>query len=589
MESYPYSHTPTVKKRGLIDRYFQKIHVLKPSDAFLLKIALLACIIFFVLFIIELSKHYSMPIAARGGTFQEGVVGTPSSINPVLASTRADDDLIALVYDGLMKLGPDGHIIPNIAESVTISDDGLTYNVIMKQGVTFHDGTPLTARDVLFTIEKIQDPPATTITNPLHANFDGIKVEQINDYELNFILPEAYAPFIENLTFGILPEHIWKNATAEVFLTSYYNTEPIGSGPYKVEKITRNAVGVPEVYYLSSYEGYHRGAPKIEKIEMHFFANEEEARTAFINGTVESVIGVDPQNLQAYERDEVNYHIERIPLPRTFALFLNQNKSAALRDPAVRKALHITVDRKALIDTVFSGYANPLSSPITTGFGDSIRPYEETLQNLDAARDILREGGWKLNPDKQVWEKEIDKTFTPLAFDITTLNNSSFEATAEFLRKTWSELGVSVQVKQFETSDLTQSVIRPRDYESLLFGTQIGRSLDYYSFWHSSQRNDPGINVALYANITTDSILSEMRRGTDIEKRDEALGRFADEISKETPAIFLYAPELLYVFPNRVHGAVFKGMEEPQERFSNVHEWYIETDSIWPLFGKSQT
>ena len=200
------------------------------------------------------------------------------------------------------------------------------------------------------------------------------------------------------------------------------------------------------------------------------------------------------------------------------------------------------------------------------------------------ARDILRKGGWKVNAETQIWEKTIDGTLTPLQFSITTANSSTFTNTAEFLKNQWGALGADVSVKQFEQSDLTQAIIRPRDYETLLFGTQLGRSLDFYSFWHSSQRNDPGLNVSLYANITTDSILSEMRRKLEPEERQEVLMKFAEELNKETPAIFLYAPELLYIFPNRIVGATFTGVGEPQERFSNVYDWYIQTESIWPIF-----
>lgn len=129
-------------------------------------------------------------------------MGTPRFVNPVLAVTRADKDISALVYDGLMRLGAEGTLVPNVAESVTVSEDGLTYNVTLKQNIHFHDGTPLTARDVAFTVLRMQNP---VLNSPLRANFDGISVEEIGEYELNFVLPEAYGPFIENLTFGILP------------------------------------------------------------------------------------------------------------------------------------------------------------------------------------------------------------------------------------------------------------------------------------------------------------------------------------------------------------------------------------------------
>jgi peptide/nickel transport system substrate-binding protein len=526
--------------------------------------------------------HYTVRIATEGGTFTEGIVGVPRFVNPVLAVTRADKDLSELIYDGLLRLGADGSLENNIADSVTVSDDGLTYNVVLKSDVTFHDGHPLTARDVAFTVEHIQDP---ALNSPLRGNFDGVKVEVVGDYELNFILPEAYSFFPENLTFGILPEHIWKEAGSEEFPFSPYNNEPIGSGPYKVEKITRSVSGIPEVYVLRANEQYLHGAPKIDTFELHFFSTESGLVDAFKKGVIESVVGVTPDTIAALNMNPETHHLERIPLPRTFAVFLNPNKAAALRDPAARKALSAAIDRTKLIDTVLGGYGNPLWGPVPPGFGvDVSASTTTTVPSEEDVRTILRDGGWKLNEDSGIWEKEIGGVVTPLSFTIATANQSGFAATAEFLKDAWEHIGASVQIDQFEQADLTQGVIRPRDYEALLFGTHLGRSLDYYSFWHSSQRNDPGLNVALFANITTDSLLTEMRKNTDPETRADQIEEFAEELSEENPAIFLYAPELLYVFPNDVAGASFKGVSDPEERYARVNEWFTETESVWPFF-----
>jgi peptide/nickel transport system substrate-binding protein len=332
-------------------------------------------------------------------------------------------------------------------------------------------------------------------------------------------------------------------------------------------------------------------APKIETIELHFYPTEEKLIQAFQKGVVGSVVGVDPARLGEYRIDAGTHHLERIPLPRTFAVFINQNKSPALRDVSARRALDVAVDRKALVDAVVGGYGNVLTSPVPTGFGvnQGVTVEAEAVGNgVDAAREILKNGGWTINPETGIWEKTVDKTKVPLSFSIATVNNSSFETTAEFLRNVWQQVGAEVSVKQFEQSDLTQAVIRPRDYEALLFGTQLGRSLDFYSFWHSSQRNDPGLNIALYTNITTDSILAEMRRSTNLEGRDGAIEKFVSEVEKETPAIFLYSPELLYIFPNQVTGATFTGVGEPHERFANVSDWFIETESVWPVFTEEE-
>lgn len=571
------------KKHSFVDTYFRKIQALRASDAFIMRLAIVSTLIFLGVYLTQLSMRYTVHTPVFGGTFSEGIIGTPRFINPVLAVTRADKDLSALLYDGLMRLGADGTLIPDTAESVTISEDGLTYNIVLKQNIYFHDGVHLTARDVVFTIQRIQDP---VLNSPLRANFDGIVVEEVGEYEINFVLPEAYSPFIENLTFGIIPEHIWKDAGVDEFPFSRYNSEPIGSGPYKISKIDRNTSGIPTTYTLVANTGHHIGIPKIETLQFHFYPTEEKLLEAFTKGTIESVVGIDAENIKKFTLAPLTHHIERIPLPRTFALFINQNKSPALRDSAARHALNVAIDRSTLINSVLGGYGNALTSPVPPGLID-IPSYTDSFEpSVDSARDILREGGWVLNTETNIWEKKIDGTLTPLQFSISTSNNNSLEVTAEYLRSTWTQMGAEVTVKQFEQSDLTQAVIRPRDYETLLFGTELGRSLDYYSFWHSSQRNDPGLNVALYANITTDSILSEMRRKSKSPEQNEALSKFVNEINSEVPAIFLYAPELLYIVPNKVKGATFKGVGDPQERFSTIHDWYIQTESIWPFFKK---
>lgn len=569
------------QEKHFLDTYFfKKIHSLRASDAFLIRVALLSSFMFLLIFLAQFSTESMVQIPTDGGTYSEGIVGTPRFINPVLAVTRADKDLVALIYDGLMRLHTDGKLIPNVAESITVSEDGLTYNIILRKDIHFQDGVSLTARDVAFTIERIQNP---LFTSPLRPNFEGVIVEEIGEYEINFVLPEAYTPFIENLTFGILPEHIWKEADTDEFAFSQYNSEPIGSGQYTVKEIKRNTSGIPEVYTLSAYEEYHLGKPKINTLRLSFYSTKEKLVKAFTEGSIESVAGIEAELIPDFSFSAETHHIETIPLPRTFGLFINQNKSPALRDVGARQALSISINREELVTKVLGGYGHALTSPIPPGFSTLVTNNVTFEPSIDTAREVLRDSGWKMNDETGLWEKNIDGSVTPLRFSISTSNNSTFDTTAEYLRTIWTSLGAEVTVKQFEQSDLTQTIIRPREYETLLFGTDLGRSLDYYSFWHSSQRNDPGLNIALYANITTDSILSEMRRNSEHSAWDEALQKFVTEIDTETPAIFLYSPELLYIVPNRVHGMQFNGVSEPQERFSNLYEWYVQTESIWPF------
>lgn len=576
------ARTPRRPRRSITNGLFGYFRSLHASDALLIGIAGLVFLASLTTLGIMFSKMSSVEVAARGGILTEGVVGTPRFINPVLAVTRADKDMVALVYAGIARLNSDGTITPDVAESITISEDGLVYNVLLREDVVFHDGTPLTTDDIAYTIAQIQNSP---LASPLRASWDGVMIEVVSPTEINFVLKEAYAPFIENLTVGILPRHIWKDATSEDFPFSQHNSEPVGAGPYKIKNIVRNTSGIPESYVLAAHKHYHHGSPQIATIALNFYQNEDTLVAAFNAHKVDSAAGLSPQALTRLVLDPQTHTLLTAPLPRTFAVFFNQNKSPVLRDLAARRALEAAIDRDVLIDRVLKGYAKPISSPVPIGFGAVITETADTSTTpLEDARAILRDNGWTINPATGIFEKEIDGGMTPLAFSIATINTPVFTETADYLRAEWQKLGASVEIKQFEQSDLTQAIIRPRDYEALLFGTVVGRALDFYSFWHSSQQNDPGLNIALYANITTDSALLRARTSASSTERFAAVQEFATELAKEVPAIFLYNPEFTYVLPVQVTGTNFTGLGEPHERFAAVHEWYIETDSVWKVF-----
>lgn len=574
------------KKQNSLDRCFSFIESLPIGDRFLLKGVIVIFLSSLMWFVISVNAATLIEIPDRGGILSEGIVGTPRFINPILAVTAADQDLTALIYAGIMTLGPDGEVVPHIARSVTVSDDGLVYQVLLKENVTFHDGTPLTSDDVLFTISRAQDPATKS---PLRASWEGVSMERISDYEMQFILTEPYAPFIENLTLGILPKHIWEHANAEELPFSQYNSEPVGAGPYKVSEIKRNSSGIPDSYELIANRNYFQVAPKIEKLVLHFYPTEESLVEALKERKVNSAGGLSKTSIHALDAAQIPLSLLTAPLPRTFTLFFNQNETPLFRDSAVRKALATVVERDAIVQEVLGGYGETITSPVPPGFKIDLPPVatSSSVAALDGARELLRNDGWKINQETGTWEKAHGGETKTLAFSISTANTPVFEQTARLLKARWQELGVPVTIKQFEQSDLIQTVIRPRQYETLLFGTIVGRELDFFSFWHSSQRNDPGLNVALYANITTDALLTDARAGGTFEERKVLYRKFTEEITKDVPAIFLYVPMYTYVTAPAVHNVSLWGIARGSERFSGISGWYVEKDAVWPLFTNS--
>ena len=523
-----------------------------------------------------------------GGTLEEGLIDTPRFINPLLALSETDRDLTALIYSGLMRITPEGGLIPDLAESVEISEDGTEYLFKIRDDAFFHNGEPVTSDDVIFTILKAQDP---TIKSSKIATWDGIVIERLGDKEILFILNQPYSPFLNNTTLGILPSHIWQNISSEEFSFSQFNTEPIGSGPYKIKEVLKNKSGIAELYTLSAFDKFTLGKPNIKNIEFKFYTNENSLISALKEGSIDSINSISTKS--ARDLDDNNFNVLQFPLPRIFGVFFNQSKAPVLVSKSVRKALDTAIDRNALIDSILGGYAQEARGPIppslipfeTLSSASSKEPEtgDEESEKLEDARNILTEAGWEIN-EEGFLQKESKSGTELLTFSLTTVNVPELVKVAEHVAETWRELGADVNVKIFDSNDLNQNVIRSRNYDAFLFGEIIGRDLDFYAFWHSSQRNDPGLNIADYANITVDKLLEDARGLSESPERIEKFIAFDKEIQADIPAIFLYSPDFVYVVPDKLKGIVPDNITIPSERFASVYNWYLETDTVWKFF-----
>ncbi len=528
-----------------------------------------------------MKERLVVTVPSRGGNLTEGIIGSPRFINPLLAISDADRDLTALVYSGLLRATPQGTYQPDLANGYTVSDDGKTYTFVLRDNLTFHDGSPLTSADVLYTIQKAQD---AGLKSPVRANWDGVTAEAPDAHTVRFTLHSAYAPFIENLTLGILPKDRWTAVSDEEFPFSELNTEPVGSGPYQLDTVSRSSSGIISSYELRSFDGYALGEPYLQTLSLKFYQNEGALLTALQSGDVDSASGISPENLKTLPQDS----IRTSPLNRVFAVFFNQNQSTVLRDPQVRQALNNSIDRQELIDQVLSGYGIPLMGPIPPTLAPTTTPAtaSSTAKLAAAARAQLIAKGWKLGADGVLTKTTTGKNpqTTRFEFDLATANVPELRAAAEYLRVAWGQVGARVNIKIFEQGDLSQNVIRPRKYDALLFGEVVGRELDLFAFWHSSQRNDPGLNIALYATPTADKALQTLRTTADPTERQQLLGTFLGELTKDLPAVFLYAPDFVYSVRNDIAGVDLGFIETPSDRFLSLPLWHRETDRVWPIF-----
>lgn len=525
--------------------------------------------------LIKINTKFSVVVPAVGGTINEGVLGSPRFINPILAISEADKSVVKLVYSGLLKPSMDGGYEGDLAENFSVSPDGLYYEVKIKDSAVFHDNKPVTADDVIFTLNKVLDP---VIKSPKATNWAGVDIEKVDEKTVRFNLKKPYFPFLENLTLGILPKHLWQDVTSEEFAFSDLNLDPVGSGPYRISSVDKSDSGLPRSISLKPFKKYTLGAPYISTINLFFSQNESSALSKLSDGEITSLGGLSPASLTNIDTGSV---VSTSSMPRVFGAFFNQNHAPVLANKEVREALDRAVDKKALVSEILRGFGTPLSGPT------ALDHWEPDGNNLEEAKKILEKAGWKANADG-VLEKKGKNGPTTLTFSISTGDVPDLKRSGEVLRDTWQSLGASVDLKIFESGDLNQEVIKTRKYDVLLFGEAVGRDLDLYPFWHSSERNDPGLNISLYTNITSDKLLDEIRYSRSKEERDQKVALFKEEVEKDVPAVFLYSPDFIYIKDSEVKNVEYPELSSPSERFTNVNKWFIETKKVWSIFAPKE-
>ncbi|MES2930662.1 MAG: peptide ABC transporter substrate-binding protein [Patescibacteria group bacterium] len=572
------------------------------KQVMLLSMCVIVAFVTMVILAEKLNTSFMVEIPADGGSITEGIVGVPTLINPVLALSDADKDITALVYSGLMRKTGDGSFVPDLAESFTVSDDGKIYTFRLRGTAVFHDGTPVTADDVALTIQMIKDP---LIKSPRKPSWDGITVEAKDAQTVVFTLIKPYISFMDATTLGILPSHLWRNVTPQEFGLSPLNNKAVGSGPYRIDSISRGDEGIPKTYVLKRFDDFTLGRPHIKRITIVSYANEKDLVKGITSRSVDQASSLSPDNA-ALVAEKGRSVIHTATLPRMFGVFFNTTKNKVFADPAVIKAFDYALDRQAIVDEVLEGYAtvihNPVPEELMSDAGD-IRPRADR----EEASAVLDKAGWILGSDgirsksatktvtttkkvggKTVTEKSEVPTgpATRLAFTLTTGGTPELESTASLIQSQLHAIGAEVEIKRVSETGQLNALIRSRDYEALFFGQIVNHESDLYSFWHSSQKTDPGLNIALYSDPKIDAILENAQKTMDPEKRILAYKDFITEFNKNSPALFIYSPTYLYATSKNLNNVYLDALTIPSDRFASIHTWYREKDHVWKIFTK---
>ena len=412
---------------GAFEKINPIVRAFSPSDWFVVLVLALVMALSLGATLALISMALTTEVPAHGGTYTEGIVGSPRFINPVLAISDSDRDLTALVFSGLMRGEANGTLTTDLASSYTISEDKQTYTFVIKDNAVFHDGMPVTADDVAFTIDAAENPD---IKSPRRANWGGIEVVILGPKTVSFTLKSPYAPFLENATIGILPKHLWKNVSAEEFPFSSLNTNPVGSGPFTVASVKLSSSGIPSEYRLKAFDDGIR-IPYIKNFILRFYTDSNTLTAAMNRGDVAALHSVAPDSVTgAATLHEAVYG-------RIFAVFFNQNQKDLFADEGVRQALNIAVDKNALVSTLVSGFGSPVDGPLppSTISKESLDTRTKD-ERVAAAESILVKAGWKLGEDG-VFEKKVKKETKRMSFSLATGNAPELKRAAELVAEDW--------------------------------------------------------------------------------------------------------------------------------------------------------
>ncbi|MCA9349768.1 peptide ABC transporter substrate-binding protein [Candidatus Saccharibacteria bacterium] len=490
-------------------------------------------------------QAYSSDIFEAGGIYREGVVGEVQVINPILAKTSTDRDLTHLIFSGLTKFGQTGKLEPDLAKSWEIDPTGLIYTFHLRDDVKWHDGHAFSARDVDFTLTAIQNPDTRS---GLQADWQNVNHKVIDDNTLELTLPTRVNNFINQTTIGIIPSHLLESVEPNKLRFHSFNLAPVGTGAFRYLDYQDN-----KLITLEKNPDFYHGIPYLDQIQIQTFVSKGDLLLAYSQNQIDSFSGIslelDPNYL--YKLRQNSY----------IGLFLN-NSSEKLNSPEKRLSLEQLIDKPALLESIdLSNQAVPINYPVFSdqeGYNQSLGKHN---YNPDQALARLREFG--LEPNQTNYKLVTTSSLSTIA-----------EAVSNQLLAFGIELDINIILSQQQLND----TIASRDYDILLFGQNTGSDSDVYSFWHSSQADFAGTNLANYKNTEADRLLESARLDSDAKSRAEKISDFLEIWQADTASIILYRPYYLIYSRIELDLPVYK-IITPSNRFDFAYLWKIKTTS----------
>ena len=516
-----------------------------------------------------------LPEPEQGGVYTEGLVGSMGRLNPLLDwNNSADRDVDRLLFSGLVKFDPRGLPQADLAAAWGVAQDGTVYNFSIRENAVWHDNEPVTSDDVIFTID-IMKSAGSLYPQDIKDLWDKIEVTKLNEKNLKFTLPEPFVPFMDYLTFGILPKHLLESVPPEQMANAEFNIKPVGTGPYKFDHLIVDNGRIAGVV-LTLSTTYYGTSPYIEQVVFRYYESSKDALDAYRQGDVLAVSQVTADVLgAALEEPNLSLYTSRMP-QMSFVLFnLNNTEVAFLQDAKVRRALMLAINRPYIINSFLNGQAIIANGPILPNSWAYYDGTEQFEYDPEAAVNLLKAEGYVIpSGGGDVRAKEgVSLSFTMMHPDDLVHAN-----VAKTIQEEWAAIGVHVELQAVPYDSLVLDSLASRAYQAALVDLNLSRTPDPdpYPFWHQAEATG-GQNYSQWDNRAASEYLEQARVSADYTLRARLYRNFQIVFGKELPALPLFVPVYSYGVDSQVQGVQVGALYEPSDRLATFTNWYLLT------------
>jgi len=509
-----------------------------------------------------------------GGIYTEALIGSLGRLNPVLDYyNSADRDVDRLLFSGLIRF--DDHAVPqaDLAESWGISQDGTVYNFSIRSNAVWHDGKPVTSDDVAFTVDLLRNE-SIPLPKDLREFWKQVDVKILDDKTIQFALPEPFAPFLDYLTFGILPKHLLEGTTPDQLVNAKFNSQPVGSGPFRFDHFLSENGQVKGVV-LSANKDFYGNRPFIDQVVFRYYPEAGSALSAYTSGEALGISQISTEILPEVLK-EAKMKLYTGEEPRLTLVYLNLDSSGQpfFQDANLRRALLMGLNRQGMVDKTLNSQAVIANGPIFPGTWAYYDGIEKIDYDPDKALQIIKDAGYVLPADGTIREKDG----VPLSFELVYPDDPQHAALIESIQRDWAQLGVEVKPKAVPYDKVVSDYLEPRTYQAALIDLNMARfpDPDPYPFWDQAQIAG-GQNYAKWDDRQASEYLEQARVTPDLAERTKAYRNFQVRFTKEMPALPLFFPVYSYGVDDGIQGVRMGPLYDPSDRLSTINTWYLLT------------